>query len=109
MFKVLAEGYSFVHKPHLNPNFLIFPKFFTGALFLGFFNFLGFSDFKWANIGDIFRGYSEYIMSLRISLIMSTVLSLSVGISLVFNFLVTSAVNCTEFNLFLPLFMKFFI
>ena len=36
-------------------------------------------------------------------------LSLLVGTSLVFDFLVTSVVNCTECNLFLPLGLKSFI
>ena len=57
-------------------------------------------------IGEIFRGNSEYIISLSISCAILTVVSLLVGTSLVFDFLVTSAVNCTECKRFLPLVMK---
>ena len=106
MFNVLAEGYSFVHIPHLKPIFLVFPKFFFGARFLGYFIFFVFFDFRWAKIGEIFRGYSEYIISLSISLTILTVLSLFVGTILVFDFLVIFAVNCTECKRFLPLVMK---
>ena len=106
MFRVLAEGYSFVQIPHLKPSFLFFPRFFTGGNFLGFFPFFGFFDFRWAKIGEIFRGNCEYIISLSISCAIMTVVSLVVGTSLVFVFLVTSGVSCIECNLFFPLITK---
>ena len=49
--------------------------------------------FRWAKIGEIFRGNCEYIISLSSSSIIMTVVSLVVGTNLVFVFLVTSGVS----------------
>ena len=110
LFRVLADGNSLVHILHLNPNILIFPRFLIRFIFLT--NFLyfvwlsGLSFFRWAKIGEITRGNCEYIISLSSSSIIVTVVSLIVETILVFVFLVTSGVSCSEFNLFLPLITK---
>ena len=69
----------------------------------GFPDFFG---FKCANIGDITRGNSEYIISCSNYFTIVTVFSLVVVTSLLYTFFVTLGVSCREFSLFFPFTIK---